>query len=106
MYCFAARHNPDSYTDSYLHTVCNLSLNGDKNKYLILATPLTVKYYYILYMYRYMGNIQMYGSVQMYRAYIHVGGVMGCSNVQGAYRYVGKCTDVWRSYRYIGDVKM
>ena len=92
--------NPDSYIDSYLHKVCNLALNSDEGKYLILETPPTAKYYYISYM-----CIDVWGSVQMYRVYRHMGGCMGHTNIQGTYRFMGvyRCmgvyTEVLGTYR-------
>ena len=84
-----------SYTDSYLHKVCNLSLNSDKSKYLILATPPTAKYYFILYMYRGMGVyiLQMYGAVYRCRGHADISGyVLGAYRLWGTYK---GCTHVW-----------
>ena len=105
MYCFGAPHKSSSYTDSFLHEVCNLSLNSDKRKYMKLATPLqpnTIISYTC---------IDVQGDVQMYWGCIDVQGACRCI---GAYRYTEeyRCMeDVWehknvqRVYRYVTDIK-
>ena len=56
-------------------------------------------------MYRCMG-VQIYGGVQIYWAYRHMGDVLGHTDVWGDIQMCRGCPDVQRAYRCMGDIQM